>query len=158
MQSLSLRETLIIVFSFLAALIFSIIPLPNWLFLFRPSWVPLILIYWAIVLPNRISIGIAWLLGVLLDALYGTLLGEHSLALCIITYLANRFHRQIRMYPLLQQSVFVLFLILIYQLLLFWIQTIIGQSYHTYWFWVPAITSMLFWPWIVSLFHTKNRI
>lgn len=158
MHALSLREILVIAFSFLAALIFSIIPLPAWLILLRPNWVALVLIYWVIAQPNRISVGIAWLLGILLDGLYGTLLGEHSLALCIVAYLANRFHRQIRMYPLLQQSIVVLLLMLIYQLLLLWIQGVIGQLHQAYWFWIPAFMSMLFWPLIISLLHTKNRI
>lgn len=151
MNTLSGRGIFLIATSFLLALLLSILPLPTWLKFIWPAWLPLILIYWVIALPHRISLGIAWLLGLLLDSLYGSLLGEHAMALAIITYIADHFHRQIRMFPVLQQAVSIFFLILAYQTLLVWMQGMLGLFENFYLFWLSALTSMLLWPWLYVL-------
>ncbi len=148
MQSLSLPGVLTIVLSFLFALLFSILPFPGWLQLIWPQWLLLVLIYWVFTFPYRISLGIAWLLGLLLDGLYGTLLGEHALAFTIVAYLAYRLHRQIRMFPIFQQAISVFFLVLTYQAVLIWIQGMLGILTNVYLFWLSALTSMLLWPWL----------
>jgi len=156
--ALSMGGILIIALSFLLALLLSILPVPGWILLVQPPWLTLIVIYWVVAVPHRVSLGIAWLLGLLLDALYGTLLGEHALALCVVAYLAQRLHRQIRMFPLTQQAMSVFLLVIIYQIVLLWIQGIIGQlNDSAYWFCVPALTSMLFWPWIAMLLRYYQR-
>lgn len=156
MNTLSFRVIVTIVLSFIAALLLTIMPLPDWLQMYRPQWLPLVLIYWVIAIPQRIALFTAWLLGLVVDSLSGTLLGEHALALTVIAYLANHFHRQIRMFPLLQQSVVIFILIIIYQTLLLWIQGVIGQLDHNYWFWVSAFVSVLFWPWIFMLLKARS--
>lgn len=157
MNSISAREIILIASSFLFALLISILPLPNWLKLLWPAWTPLILIYWVLVLPQRINLGIAWLLGLLLDGLYGTLLGEHALALAVVAYIVDHFHRQIRMFPVLQQAVSIFFLILAYQTLLVWIQGMLGLFENFYLFWLTALTSMLIWPWLYLLLHNLRQ-
>ncbi len=151
MPSITLQNLVIIVFSLLLALIVNILPLPNWLQMIWPQWLLLLLIYWVITVPYRVNIGIAWLLGLMLDGFYNTLLGEHALAFSVVAYLAYRFHRQILMFPVLQQAMCVFFLVLIYQALLVWIQGILGLLNNVYFFWLSALTSMLLWPWLFIL-------
>lgn len=148
MQSLSLPALITTILSFLLALLISILPLPNWLQLIWPQWLLLILIYWVLAYPYQLNLGIAWLLGLLLDGLYGTLLGEHALAFTVVAYIAYRLHRQIRMFPILQQALCMFFLVLIYQGLLVWIQGMLGLLTNVYLFWLSALTSMLLWPWL----------
>ena len=62
--------------SIIIALMLTILPLPLWAAWFRPEWLVLVAIYWSIALPHRFNIGVAWLLGLLLDALSGTILGD----------------------------------------------------------------------------------
>ncbi len=38
------------------------------------------------VLPQRVNVGIAWLMGLMLDGLSGALLGEHAFALTIVAF------------------------------------------------------------------------
>lgn len=158
MRALSLQSFIIIVLSFLLALLVSILPLPNWLQLIWPQWLLLILIYWVLALPYRVSLGIAWLSGLMLDSAYNTLLGEHALAFTVVAYLAYRFHRQILMFPLLQQAVCVFFLVLVYQALLVWVQGMLGLLTNVYLFWLSAFTSMLLWPWLfIMLRRCRQR-
>ncbi len=156
--TLSLSAILVIALSFLVALALSILPLPDWILSIQPLWLVLVIVYWIMAMPHRISVGIAWVLGLLLDVLYGTLLGEHALALCVVAFFAQRLHRQIRMFPLMQQACCIFILVIIYQALLLWIQGVLGQlGNNLYWFWVPAITSMLIWPWFVMLLNHWQR-
>lgn len=156
MRSLSMRDIATIIISLNLALILSIMPLPDWLVSLRPQWLALMVIYWEIDLPQKIGLGTAWILGLLLDGLYGSLLGEHALALSVIAYFANRFHRQIRMFPLAQQSLVVFILVAIYQALLLWIQGVIGELMNPYWAWLSVLMSMFFWPLIFSLLRSSR--
>lgn len=55
----------VILLSFIIALLLTTIPLPGLLADWRPAWVAMMLIYWCIVLPERVGVGIAWLLGLI---------------------------------------------------------------------------------------------
>lgn len=157
MKHSSVSSLPIIIMSFFVALALSILPLPDLLLIFWPQWLPLLLIYWIINAPQRISVGIAWILGLLLDSLYGSLLGQHALALSITAYFTYRFHRQLRMLPSTQQAIRLFFLILIYQLILLWIQGMIGQLSQIRWFWVSIVSSTLCWPWLVILMQALRK-
>lgn len=159
MRSLSMRDISTIIISFILAFILSLVPLSDGFALFRPQWIALVVIYWEITLPQKVGLGTAWVLGLLLDSLYGSLLGEHALALCVIAYFANRFHRQIRMFHLAQQSLIVFILVAIYQALLLWIQGVIGQLMHPYWAWVSVLMSMFVWPLVFFLLrHSRSHV
>lgn len=98
------------------------------------------------VLPEHIHFTLAWILGLFIDVLYGSYLGEHSLALCVVAYLAYRFHLQFRMFPLPQQILFILGMLTIYQMLLICIQAWLGFPVDFRWAWVSLLVSALVWP------------
>lgn len=126
--------------------ILTIWPLPgtmNWL---RPAWVMLIMLYWVIVLPNRAGIKLAWILGLLLDGLHGSLLGEHALACLLTSYFAGNIRRQVLISPLWLQSFMIMLLILIYQVILYLVQGFAGQVISSWQYWLPSLTSALLWP------------
>jgi rod shape-determining protein MreD len=147
----------IIFTSFIIALMLTMVPLPDWVELLRPEWVTLVLIYWCMALPERIGIGIAWMLGLLLDVLHGAVFGQYALALVIIALLTLKFHQRIRLYPLWQQAIVVMAFILLEQLLVLWVKGVIGQSPGTWLYWLPSLTSMLFWPWVFLLLRDLRR-
>lgn len=159
-NTLSLSGFLIILVSFVLALLLSILPLPVWMQIFYPQWLPLILIYWVVALPERIGLLTAWILGLLLDALYGSVLGTHALAMTVVAYLAQKFYRQIRMFPVFQQTLCIFVFILFYQMLLLWIQGMLtGHLGDAWWFWASAVVSMLLWPWLGKVLRaSRNRI
>ena len=75
----------IVWFSLLCAGILSIIPLPEWLAICRPAWVPMVLIYWVLALPQRFRLSFAFVVGLLLDVLQGSLFGVHPLSFVFLT-------------------------------------------------------------------------
>ena len=118
----------------------------------------LILIYWCLALPHRIGIFTGWSVGFLLDIHMGSLLGQHALALATIAYLSYRLHARIRLYPLIQQSLIVLLLVTLSQMLLLWISGIVNQAPGNWSYWLPSLTSMFVWPWVFYLMRSIRRI
>lgn len=143
--------------SFFIVFILALLPMPEWSSSFRPAWVVLILIYWSMYAPERVNLGYAWCLGIITDVLNGTLLGEHALAYLIVTYLVIRTYTQLRMYSLLQQGLFVGLSVSIYLFVLFCVQGFIGNIPRSGFYWSPALSSMLLWPWIFMLIRYSNR-
>ena len=151
------RRRLYIGGSFAVAVVLSIMPFPGWAEPFRPDWVDLVLIYWCLALPQRVGIGIGWTLGLILDVLYGSLLGQQALAKARVAFIALKLHLQIRMFPRWQQAVTVFVLIAFSDLLVFWIRGVTGHAVNTWTYWVPSVVSMALWPWIFVILRDIRR-
>ena len=147
----------VILVSFLIALILSIMPLPVWVQNFRPQWVSLALIYWCLALPQRVNVGTAWTLGVFQDVLTGTLLGQHALGLSIVAFVAVKLHLRIRIFPLWQQSLTIMVLLLLERLLELWVMGATGQPTPTLWYWVPALVGSALWSWVYIVLRDVRR-
>lgn len=146
MKPLNFSTFVWLVLSFVLAILLNIIPLTPKLALIYPLWMPLLLICWVMVLPEHIHFSLAWGLGLIIDVLHGSYLGEHSFALCVITFLAYRLHLRFRMFPLMQQMLFVFILLFIYVGLLASIQVFLNITVQFRWLWVPLIVSAFMWP------------
>ena len=140
--------------SITAALMLAIAPMPEWAVDYRPDWVALTLIYWSMMLPRTISVGIAWMAGLLLDVALGTLLAQHALALSLIVYFTNKFHLQIRVFPMSQMAAVVLALLATYRFVLFWINGIAGVSGPAASYWGPVLSSAIVWPLLAVLLRS----
>jgi rod shape-determining protein MreD len=151
------RSRLALAATFMVAILFAIMPGPTWAEAFRPDWVGLVLIYWCMALPGRIGVGTGWMLGLVMDVLYGALLGSNALAKTIMAFLTVKLHLQLRMFPRWQQAVAVLILLLIDQLLVLWIRGAAGREPETISYWTPSIVGMLAWPWLFVILRDLRR-
>lgn len=136
----------VILLSFIIALLLTTIPLPELLTDWRPAWVAMTLIYWCIVLPEQVGVGIAWMLGLILDVHTGALLGQNAMVLSMVAYLTLRLHKQIRVFPPWQQSVLICVYLLLLQFFTLWIRGITGVPPQHWSFWAPVASSVLLWP------------
>jgi rod shape-determining protein MreD len=151
----SASSRLVIVATLCMAMLLVILPMPEWARPFRPQWVTLVLLYWVIALPHRVGVGSGFLAGIVLDVLTGTLLGQNALSLSVLAFVAIQLHQRIRVFPFWQQSLGILVLLVIDQLLALWI---VGATHGVppglhYWT-VPLIGALL-WPWV---FVTLRKI
>ncbi len=147
----------IIFISLLLAFLLTALPLPDWANHWRPAWVAMVLIYWCMALPNRVGIGIAWCLGLLLDVQQGALLGQNALGLALIAYFIIQIHKRFRLFPLVQQSSLIGFIIIFYLLIASWINGIMGIPPKSWVYWMPAFTSMVLWPWLFVILRDIRR-
>lgn len=148
----------VILLTFCVALMLSIIPLPDEVRVFRPQWVTLTLIYWCIALPHRVGVGSGFVVGIILDVLTGTLIGQHALGLSIVAFLSLQLHQRIRVFPLWQQSLGVAVLLVIEHLLALWIKAISGIVPPGLEYWAVPVIGATLWPWMfVVLRHTRRH-
>ncbi len=147
----------VIALSFIIALMLTALPLPDWAINWRPSWVAMVLIYWCMALPERVGMGIAWCLGLLLDVQQGSVLGQHALGLSILAYITIKSHQRIRVFPLTQQALLVCLYLLVLEFLTLWIQGLLGSPTPHWTFWMPALTGMLLWPWLFIMLRDIRR-
>lgn len=141
------------IITIVAGLILMIAPLPDWIATFRPDWLTLILIYWAMWMPRTWSVGSAWLIGLVLDVAHGTLLGQHALALCLVVYVTVRMHLLMRVFPMSQLTATVFSLLALYQFVLFWINGVVGIPVEMISYWAPIISGAILWPIITIFLH-----
>ena len=141
-----------IIFTCLVALILTIIPLPLWLIQISPLWVLLVLMAWLLEAPQQVGLGVALVMGIALDLLQGTLLGEHALALIMVAIVVSHLRARLRMFPLLQQGLCVFCFALLYLFIIYTIQGMMdGLPDHLFLlYWVAAMTSLLIWPWVIA--------
>ena len=143
--------------TFALGFVLSAIPIPEAVSNWRPSLVPLILIYWCMALPERVGIASAWLLGLLFDVQQSFILGQHALGFTFLAYIVIKNHRRLRVYPLLQQAIVVCIYLLIYKAIMLLVTFSSGAIAYTWYYWLPALTSMLIWPWLFIVLRDLRR-
>jgi rod shape-determining protein MreD len=131
--------------SLLVALLLGLLPLPGWLQPFRPYWLALVLVYWIIEAPDRIGLGFAFLLGVLADLAFGTLLGEQALRLTVMAFIVQRFRSQLRFFPLSQQALALAGLLLNDRVVSAAVHIALGEPQLPPNFWWAPLAGMLLW-------------
>ncbi|QRN03416.1 rod shape-determining protein MreD [Legionella sp. MW5194] len=134
--------------AFLIALILTIMPLPAFLVTIRPPWILLLVLYLQFYMPDYFRVSILVMLGLVLDALLATVIGEHAFALCLTTWLASSKARRFYFFPIGQQMALIGFFCAWYQLTVFFIDAFLGYTMN----WMTVIggtlLSILVWPWI----------
>lgn len=132
--------------SALVALILTVLPLPPWLDVVRPAFLVLTVLYWSVNAPRAGGLAIGFFAGLLLDVFQGPVLGEHALALTLITYIAVREHQRIRSKPAIQQALIVFAALILYEVVLFMIDGWTGNPVTSPLRWVHTVTGALIWP------------
>jgi len=147
----------VIALTLLVAFTLDLIRLPPWLQAFGPEWLTLTLIYWSMALPQRVGVGTAWLMGLLVDATRGVVLGQHALGLTVVVFMTLKVHRQIRVLPLWQQALSIMLFLLAERLLVFWINGMVGYPSRDWWFLATILGSALFWPVVFIVLRDLRR-
>ncbi|MGI2170298.1 rod shape-determining protein MreD [Shewanella sp. MF05960] len=139
-------------------MMFQIMPLPSMVENWRPDWLLMVMVYWAMALPHRYSILTAWILGVMLDVLLGATLGIRSLALSLVIYIVVLICQRLRNYPRWQQSLVIASLICIYHALIFWVQfVVVGATPFDFNMFLPAVSSLFIWWWVFWVLRNIRR-
>ena len=139
------------IFSGFIALFLSVLPLPGWLDVVRPAFLVLAVLYFSISAPRAGGLALGFLAGVALDVFQGAVLGQHALALTLVTYIAVREHQKIRSKPAFQQSLIVFFALIAYEFVVFAIDGWTGHPITNPLRWVHTVTGALIWPIAIAL-------
>jgi rod shape-determining protein MreD len=132
--------------SALVALALTALPLPPWLDMARPAFLVLTVLYWSINAPRSGGVAFGFFAGLMLDVFQGPVLGEHALALSLITYITVREHQRIRSKPAFQQALLVFAALVVYEFVLFAIDGWTGHPVTSPARWIHTVTGALVWP------------
>ena len=146
MASTRSRSGWIIWLTFAIGLLLSVVPFPH-VEILRPMFLALPLAYWALELPQKVGMASAFCLGLAQDVLFGTLLGHNALILTLITFLILSLQQRLRMFPMWQQSLVIMVILGLAQLLQLWLSALTGNR-QTLAVLLPALISALLWPWV----------
>ncbi|HET9388541.1 MAG TPA: rod shape-determining protein MreD [Steroidobacteraceae bacterium] len=140
------------------ALILTVLPLPPWLSLVRPAFLVLTVLFWSISAPRAGGIALGFFAGLMLDVFQGPVLGEHALALCLVTYITIREHQKIRSKPAFQQSLIVFAALVTYEFVLFAIDGWSGHPITNPLRWTHTVSGAILWaPVAAVLAATSDR-
>lgn len=153
-----LRLVFVIATSLLVAMGLMIVPVPQgWLWI-RPEFVVLVLIYWIIHSPLRLGVMTGFTIGLMMDLLSSMVLGKIALAMAVVAFLATFLRSKMRLFRFPKQFLTILVLVGFYQLILLWIQMILGHAPMNLQYWVPSIMSMLVAPLVFGVLHSYQRL
>ncbi len=124
---------------------------------FNPDWVLLVLIYWAIAMPERFGVFTAWSAGLLTDVLTGRLLGQYALIFALVAYFSIREHLRLRQAPMLQQCLFVFFCLAGSESVIFGTESMKAGNQFSFDFWYPAFSGTVAWPLVFTVMRQVRQ-
>ena len=150
------RGTLIF-FTFLVALVVNLLPWQVGLANFTPDFVALFIVYWTLNQPRRVGVGLAFVLGILMDVGDGNVLGQHAFAYGVIAYLTLARQRQLNVFPFWQQAFVALGFLLLSQLLMVLIRLALGSPFVGWGYFAGCFLSALIWTPLSNLLLMYQR-
>ena len=133
-----------IVLTIALALLFNLLPWRNTIGV--PDLTAAVLAFWCMHQPRKVGIGVAWTLGLLLDVGNNALIGQHALGYSVLAFLALAVHRRIHWFPLWQQALHLLLLLLATQALTLVIRMVAGASFPGWTYFAGSFICAALWP------------
>ncbi len=133
-----------IAFTILVAFVLNILPWGRTYGV--PDFLAIVLVFWNIHQPRKVGIGIAFLVGLLMDVHASALLGERALAYSLLSYGAMSMHRRVPWFRLGGQMLHVLPLFLLAQLVVVAVRMAVGGPFPGIGYFLQSLSSTLLWP------------
>lgn len=113
-----------------------------------PDFVALVLVFWSIHQPRKVGIGVAFLMGLLMDVHSAIHLGENALAYTLLSYFAITIHRRVLWFQIVSQALHVFPLFLLVQIVQIAVRMIVeGNLIVPSWLhFMESVTTTLLWP------------
>lgn len=130
----------------LVFILLQVFPLGGSFQIWRPDFVLLLTIY---ITQRRLTafvVEFACVAGLLLDIVYGGVLGKHAIAFGLAIYLLRGLRIRLQHTSIYHEIVITFLLTVLSQVLLYSVNTLAQQSVAGSWILYPAFTTALFWP------------
>ena len=146
-----------ILLTFFLALLANIAPAPGLALMLRPDLLALVILYWCIQEPRYVGVGVAWVLGLVMDVADATVFGQHALAYAVLAYGAEYFRRRVLRFPLWQQAVQVAILLLVCAALVLLVRFVGGAALPRWTYFLTPLVAALLWPPLSVLLQWPQR-
>ncbi|MGQ5522613.1 rod shape-determining protein MreD [Chitinimonas sp. PSY-7] len=146
-----------ILFTIVVALTTALIPWGPTVRAILPDAVALVLFYWCMYQSRRVGIGWAFWLGIVLDIADGNVFGQHGIAYCLTAWFVLARHRQLGMFPLWQQALYIGPLLFANQLIMLVVRMLTGSAFPGWFIFIGALTGAVCWPLLSQLLQMQQR-
>jgi len=142
------------------AVLVNLMPFDKVILVLRPDFIALTLLYWNIHQPQQAGMGIAFLSGLVMDVIDTSIMGQHAIAYCLMTFFALILHRRLRLFSAFRQIPAVLWILLLGQAMVFLTGILAGTYIPEWYFFLGSLTGALCWPLFAFLLGNfrKQRI
>lgn len=121
----------------------------------RAAWSPdvlaVVLVFWTVHQPLRVSIGAAFVFGLLMDAHQGGLLGQHAMSYTILSFFAITMHRRLLWFTVPSQTAQVLPLFVAAHAVELVLRMLGGGTFPGWWVLLAPLIEAALWP-VASIF------
>ena len=122
-----------------------------------PDFVALVLAFWCVRQPRLVGLGAGWLLGLLIDAGNGVLMGQHELAYSLLAFASITLSRRILWFPLWSQALHVAALLLFAQAVAALVRIAAGAEFPGWSIAVGPLIGAALWPLVTTLLLMPQR-
>ena len=127
----------------------------------RATWTPdvlaIVLVFWTVHQPLRVSIVAAFVFGVLMDVHQGALLGQHALAYTVLSYLAIAIHRRLLWFTVPSQAAQVLPLFAVAHAVELGTRMLAGGNFPGFGVFIAPLLEAVLWPLATVLLLIPQR-
>ncbi|EKE17188.1 MAG: hypothetical protein ACD_10C00575G0002 [uncultured bacterium] len=132
-----------IFFTLILAAGLNFLPTARWIAV--PDWIALVLCFWCVREFRRVGMGWAFMLGLLMDVADGSVLGQHCFAYVLLAYVSAALSRRFLWFPLAQQALQVLPLLVATQLIQVLMRMAVGADFPGWSFFIAPVAAAALW-------------
>lgn len=144
-------------FSLLCALFLNLLPWRNHGLMLQPDFVILLLLYWNLYEPERISLGWGLIFGLLMDVADAALAGQHALAYVVTLYLALQLSRRMRMFGQWWQAMHLMPLLLLGAAIMVLVRFLAERRLPGWSYFYGPMVGALCWPLLTHVLQWPQR-
>ncbi|HPQ97410.1 MAG: rod shape-determining protein MreD [Thiothrix sp.] len=126
-----------------------------------PDWVVLALVHWALVIRQKTSLFMAFVIGLMTDAMSSSLMGQHAFSYVMVAYFSVRLGLRMSPEAYLQQFALLFIVVGIFMLANLWIRSLTSYTGQGFNYWAPLVGSLVLWPfyhWFLGFFHSPRKL
>jgi rod shape-determining protein MreD len=141
--------------SFAIALLLNFLPWKD--IRLVPDFVALVLAFWCVRQPRVVGLGVAWSVGLLVDAGNGVLLGQHALAYSLLAFLSIWLSRRILWFGPMLQAVHIALMLAIAQSVVLLVRIAAGDPFPGWAIYLSPLAGAVLWPMVSWLLVLPQR-
>jgi rod shape-determining protein MreD len=141
--------------SFAIALLLNFLPWKDMRLV--PDFVALVLAFWCVRQPRLVGLGVAWSVGLLVDAGNGVLLGQHALAYSLLAFLSIWLSRRILWFGPMLQALHIALMLAVAQSVVLVVRIAAGDPFPGWAIYMSPIAGAVLWPMVSWLLVLPQR-
>ncbi len=143
----------ILILSVCLAFFINLIPLQGWAQMIRPDFLVLVVLFWSIHAPHKVSFFAVFFLGILGDVANGSIIGQTSLLYVLLTVIGISAHRRVRLFKPLGQMLHVFPALVVVKVGILGLLLLVGASFPGWHYFYPTVSTVLLWPLVSFLIN-----